>query len=76
MAIVLAVLVVVRASYLLLPDLGSTYVNNGKIINFCVIPGIMSRDEDFGTFGSGTLGNIVVLCDNGEFRCKYVSLFT
>ena len=44
--------------------------------NFHVIPGIFSCDEHIGTFGSGILGNIVLLYDDGEWRCKYVSLFT
>ena len=80
MAIVLPVLVVVRALASSATTLAvvSTYVNDVKIIasfNFHVIPGIISRDEHVGTFGSGILGNIIVLCDNGEWRCKYVSLF-
>ena len=57
----------------------STYVNDVKIIasfNFHMIPGIISHDEHVGTFGSGILSNIIVLRDNGEWRCKYVSLFT
>ena len=60
----------------------STYANDVKIIAsfyFHVILGIISRDEHIGTFGSGILGNIVVLCDNvtmREWRCKYVNLFT
>ena len=44
-----------------------TYVNNVKIIasfNFHVISGIISCDKHVGTFGSGILGNIVMLCDN------------
>ena len=45
----------------------STYVNDVKIIasfNFHVIPGIISRDEYVGTFGSGILDNIIMLRDN------------
>ena len=34
--------------------------------NYHVIPSIISRDEYVGTFGSGILGNNVVLRDNGE----------
>ena len=56
-------------------------MNNVKIItsfNFHVIPGIISRDEHISTFGSGILGNIIVLRDNvnGKWRCKYINLFT
>ena len=57
-----------------------TYVNDVKIIasfNFYVIPGIISRDEHVGTFGSDILGNIVtcyVTMENGDVH-KYVSLF-
>ena len=45
----------------------STYMNDVKIIasfNFHVIPSIISCDEHVGTFGSGILGNIVMLRDN------------
>ena len=81
MVIVLPVLVVVRAlaSPATTLAVASTYVNDVKIIasfNFHVIPGIISRDKHIGTFGSGILGNIVMLRDNGEWRCKYVNLFT
>ena len=80
-AIVLAVLVVMRAlaSPATILSVASTYGNDVKIIasfNFHVIPGIILRDKHVGTFGSGILGNIVVLLDNGEWRCKYVSLFS
>ena len=58
-------------------------MNNVEIIvsfNFHVIPGIISCDKHVGTFGSGILGNIVVLHDNvtmenGDVR-KYINLFT
>ena len=81
MAIVLPVLVVVRAlaSFATALAVVSTYVNDVKIIAsfiFHVIPGIISCDEYVGTFGIGILGNIVMLRDNGEWRCKYVNLFT
>ena len=74
-------LVVVRAlaSTATTLTVASTYVNDVKIIasfNFHMIPSNISRNEDVGTFGSGILGNIVVLRDNGEWRCKYVNLFT
>ena len=76
--IVLPVLIVVQA--LAYPAttiaVSSTYVNDVEIINFHVIPRIISHDECVGTFGSGILGNIVVLYDNGEWRCKYISLLT
>ena len=75
MAIVLPVLVVVRAlaSPASTLAVASTYV---KHHNFHMIPGIISCNEHVGTFSSGILGNIIVLCDNGEWRCKYVNLFT
>ena len=68
-AIVLSMLVVVRALATPVTTLAvvSTYMNDVKIIssfNFHMIPGIISCDEHVGTFGSGVLGNIVVLCDN------------
>ena len=66
MAIVLAVLVVVRAlaSPATTPAVAGSYVNDAKIINFHMIPGIISCDEHIGPFGSGTLGRIVVIRDN------------
>ena len=42
-------------------------MNEAKIIasfNFYVIPGIISHDKHVGTFGSGILGNIIMLHDN------------
>ena len=75
-AIVLPMLVVVQALASPATTLAvvSTCVNDVKIIasfNFHVIPGIISHDEYVGTFGSGIVGNIIVL-----WRCKYISLFT
>ena len=54
----------------------STYMNDVKIIasfNFHVIPGIISRDEHIGTFGSSILGNIIMLCDNVTIENGHVS---
>ena len=69
MVIVLPVLVVVRAlaSPATILAVANTYVNDVKIIasfNFHMIPGIISHDEHVGTFGSGILGNIIMLRDN------------
>ena len=80
-AIVLPMLVVVRAlaSPATTLVVASTYVNNVKIIalfNFQVIPGSISHDKHVGTCGSGMLSNTVMLRDNGEWKCKYVNLFT
>ena len=73
-AIVLPMLVVVRAlaSPTTTLAVASTYVNDVKIIDFDIIPGVISRDEHVGTFGNGIHGNIVVLRDNGEWRCKCI----
>ena len=52
-------------------------MNDVKIIasfNFHVIPGIISRGEHLGTFGSGILGNIVVLRDNVTMENGDVSM--
>ena len=52
-------------------------MNDIKIIasfNFHVIPGIISRGEHLGTFGSGILGNIVVLRDNVTMENGDVSM--
>ena len=69
-AIVLHVLVSMRAlaSPTTTLTVESTYANDVKIIAsfFHVIPGIISCDKHVGTFGSGILSNIVMLCDNGE----------
>ena len=69
MAIVFPVLVVMRAlaSPATTLAVASTYVNNVKIIasfNFYVIPGIILCDKHVGIFGSGILGNIIMLSDN------------
>ena len=79
MAIVLPVLVVVQAltSPAITLAVASTYVNDIKIItslNFHVIPGIISRDEHVGTYGSGILDNIVVLHDNVTMENGDVSM--
>ena len=84
-AIALGVLVVVRAlaSPATTLAVASTYVNDVKIIalfNFYMIPGIISCDEHVVTFGSGILGNIIMLHDNvttenGDVSA-YVRLFT
>ena len=42
--------------------------------NFHMIPGIVSRDKHVGTFGSGILGNIVVLHDNVTMENGDVSM--
>ena len=78
-AIVLPVLVVVRALASPATTLAvvSTYVNDVKIIasfNFYLIPGIISRDEHVGAFGSGILGNIAVLHDNVTMENGDVSM--
>ena len=78
-AIVLPVLVVLQALVSPATTLAvvSTYMNDAKIIasfNFHAIPGIISCDEHVGTFGSGILSNIIVLRDNGEWRCKLLNL--
>ena len=54
----------------------STYVNNAIIasFNFHMIPGIISRDEYVGTFGSGILSNIIVLRDNVTMENGDVSM--
>ena len=75
MAIVLAVLVVVRALASPATTLAvmSTYMNDAETIasfNFHVIPGIISCDEHIGTFGSGILGNIVMQHDKGEWKME------
>ena len=81
-AIALPMLVVVRAlaSPTTTLAVASTYVNNVKIIDFDVIPGVISRDEHVGTFGNGILGNIIVVRDNVTMEngdvSAYVSLFT
>ena len=68
-AIILAVLVVVRALASPATTLAvvSTCVNDVKIIasfNFHMILGNISLDEHVGTFDSGILGNIIMLHDN------------
>ena len=80
MVIVLPMLVVILAlaSPATTLAVASTYVNNVKIIasfNVYMIPGVISRDEHVGTFGSGILGNIIVLRDNGEWRCVRKSIY-
>ena len=77
-AIALPMLVVVRAPASPATTLvvAGTYVKIIASFNFHVIPGIISCDEHVDTFGASILGNIVVLRDNGEWRCKYVNLFT
>ena len=71
MAIVLPMLVVMQALASPATTLASCFEhlreNNAKIIasfNFHMIPGIISCDKHVGTFGSGILGNIIVLCGN------------
>ena len=85
MVIVLPVLVVVQAlaSPAITLAVASTYVNDVKIIvsfNFHIIPGIISRDEHVGTFGSGILGNTIMLHDNVTMEngdvSTYISLFS
>ena len=64
------VVVLVLASPATTLAVASTYVNHDKIIasfNFHVIPGIISRYKHIGTFGSGILGNIIVLHDVNLF---------
>ena len=68
-AIVLPMLVVMQvlASPAIRLAVVSTNVNDVKIIasfNFHMILGIVSHDKHVGTFGSGILGNIVVLHNN------------
>ena len=81
MAIVLPVLVVVQelSSPATTLAVASTYMNNVKIIasfNFHMIPvSSISCDEHIGTFGSGILGNIIVLHDNVTMENEDVSSY-